>query len=73
MELDPKFLLRKKPVKTYIVEPRYSFLLDLFLISLHLRILCSKISASMNNYREILIHVCAVAQSEVPKNQVSTH
>lgn len=35
MELDPKFLLPKKLVKTDIAEPRYSSLLDLFLISPH--------------------------------------
>lgn len=69
MEPDPKFSVPKKPVKTFT---QYSQ--DIILSRTHflflciLRNLCSKTSASMNNYREILVRICAIAWGEVPKN-----
>lgn len=70
MELDPKFPLPKELVKTLTQHSR-----DIVLSSTHflflyiLRSLCSKASASLNNYRVILVCICAMVQSEVLKNQ----
>ena len=70
MELDPKFPLPKELMKTLTQHSQ-----DIVLSSTHflflyiLRSLCSKASSSLNNYRVILVCICAMVQSEVLKNQ----
>ena len=74
MELNPKFLLPKKLVKTLTRHSQDRVLSPTHFLFLYiLKSFCAKASASLCNYRVILACVCVMAQSKVTENQISLH